>query len=327
MEPIALVVAGTGRMAHVRLRALLATGHVAVCGIASRRIDRARAFAAAYGCELATDDYRLLSRCEPEAVLVAVPDFVQSSVVQWAIEHGLHVLTSGLTGTTFEHAESIRDYAAERGLVVEAGCEARYKGVWECARDVVARGELGRIVAVQAVALQCGDPRAIPLAQIASSFVNPLQWIFGDPLTISNVTRSPLDDHHSDTRSMTLLYAESIVCNLLCGYVASPESASWKVAIYGTNASLVIEPSESDSGALRLNRGADARVQTFEHAPDAFVLQAAAFCASIRGRANVCRNAPATSLCDVRVAEELVNRMPRLPVTARDSASPSARPA
>ena len=190
-----LAVIGAGRMARVRTQALLATEQFALCGVAARRRETAQTLAAAFGPAIAVDDYHALAAARPDAVLVEVSHDVQDAAVAWAVAQGWHVLVGGPLATTSAGARALRDAADARGVIVEAGFEARYKPVWETARDWVRDGKLGTLVAGTAVALWPGDPASwyydearsggMPLTHMTYCFLNPLRWLFGEPEMIA----------------------------------------------------------------------------------------------------------------------------------------------
>ena len=145
-------------MGRVRTEAFLTAGDVTLCGVAARRLERARAFAKRYGCSDAFDDYRALSGCRPDIVLVETPHLVQDEIVRWALEDGCHVLIGGSPACSGEAARMFARTARSRRLVAEAGYEARYKSVWHRAREIVRERRIGEVVAVRAVAFFPADP-------------------------------------------------------------------------------------------------------------------------------------------------------------------------
>lgn len=310
---IAFAVAGTGRMARVRTAALLATGRAALAGVASRTLAHAEAFAAEFGCAFAVDDYRKL---DAQAILVEVPHRVQSGIVRWALEANRHVLIGGSFAMSREEGEWIASAAESRGVVVEAGYEARYKPVWEHAREQILSGSLGRIVAVDAVALWPGDPASwyydeaesggMPLSHLTYTFVNPVRWILGDPVALSafanRIRVATPSSVREETCTVNFLFPDDVIANMLAGYVRGGDPDAFHVNVYGTDASLRIDPADTAPGSLTRFDGAGAHVTTFGDAPDAFVLQAHAFCDSIEGKPS-CRNGPRAALVDVVIAE------------------------
>lgn len=313
--------AGAGAMARRRARALIATGRAEVCGIASRRLESARALGEELGCAACCDDFRALAGTRPDALLVEVPHAAQDAIVLWALGAGLHVLIGAPLSLDVAGGEAVRREADRRGLVVEAGFEARYKAAWETARDLLARGEIGRPVAVRSVALWDGDPQSwyyderasggMPLTHMTYTFVNPLRWIFGDPTHVSafaNRLKHTGPGHvREETCVANLLFggeAGEVLGSLTAGYVRPGEGAYWDVTFLGTEGAVELSPTEMDAGSLRVVRGGEVREIDFAASRDPFELQAEAFLDTLAGE-DRCRNRPADVLGDLRVAEAI----------------------
>lgn len=321
--PTRVAVAGAGSMALRRALALLATGRAEVCGIASRRVETARALGARVGCAACFDDYRRLAETGPGAVLVEVPNAVQDRVVSWALERGLHVLVGSFLACSTRAAAAVCRSARSRGLVVEAGFEARYKPAWETARQMVAGGGIGRVVAVRTVALwECApgswyasqrESGGVPLAHMTYAFVNPLRWILGEPTHVSAFANRKLNTAPGsvaeETCVATLLFPDAVPCSMTASFVKPFDDArdeqSWGVWILGTAGAIELYPGEMGSGRLRVHRGARVEAMDFAAAPDAFRLQAEAFLRSLDGE-RLCRNPPEETIGDIRVAEAIV---------------------
>lgn len=329
METVRIAVAGAGMMARRRLRALLADPRARLCGIASRRLESARSLAAQFG-EIGEpdapcfDDYRRLAEVRPDALLVEVPHAVQDEIVLWALEAGLHVLIGAPLSYTAHGGETILRRARERGRVVEAGFEARYRPSWEAARDLLRRGEIGRPVAVRAIALWDGDPESwyyderrsggMPLTHMTYCFLNPLRWLFGDPTHVSafaNRVKHTGPDHvREETCVASLLFPDGLLASLTAGYVKGGEAACWHVSVIGTEGILEIAPTEMDRGSLRLFRGPAVQEMDFSSARDPFEVQAEAFLDAVIGDGgdggDQLRNKPEAALGDLLVAEAIV---------------------
>ena len=153
-----VAVIGAGNLARVRARALLATGEVTICGIASRTLSSARKFGDEIGCDKCFTSYDSLLSTSPEAVLVEVPNVPQDDAVLWALSKGLHVLVGGCLASSSQAATQIRDTALSENLVVEAGFSSRYSAMFREAKRIVTSGQLGKIAAVRSIALWDADP-------------------------------------------------------------------------------------------------------------------------------------------------------------------------
>jgi myo-inositol 2-dehydrogenase / D-chiro-inositol 1-dehydrogenase len=318
MPEIRIALVGAGFMARRRARAFLATGRARVCGIASRHLERARLLGQELGCEACCDDFRSLTAQRPDAVLVEVPHAAQDAVVGWALTAGLHVLIGAPLSYSVAGGEAILAAAERSGLVVEAGFEARYKAAWETARDLLARGEIGRLAAVRTVALWDGRPESwyyderqsggMPLTHMTYTFLNPLRWLLGEPTHVSAFANriKHTAPHHvrEETCVASLLFPGEVLASVTAGYVRAAEGAFWDATFLGTKGVLEVFPTEMDAGSLRLSRGREMREMGFAASRDAFEVQAEAFLDALAGH-GACRNGPAAALGDLRLAEAI----------------------
>jgi predicted dehydrogenase len=314
---VRVAVVGAGRMAECRARAFVATGRAMICGVASRRRERAQRLGALLGCAACFDDPEHLRATRPDAVLIEVPHRDQDALAAWALASGWHVLIGGCLATSVEGGLHLERLARERDLIAEAGYEARYKAVWEAARRIVLDGELGRPVAIRSIALFGADPASwyysehdsggMPLTHMTYAFINPARWIFGEPDHVSafaNRVRATGDDMVAEeTCTANLVFPGDVVCNMLAGYV-NPGGEWWSFTVLGTAGMLDVSPSDTGPGELRVHRGRDVRHLRFADAPDPFVTQSHAFLDALRG-APTCRNRPRDALGDLHVARAI----------------------
>lgn len=312
-------VVGAGPMAKLRTEAFLATKRAILVGVASRSLKSARQFAEGFNCQDCFDDYRKLSSCRPDAVLIEVPHEAQDTIAMWALESGYHLLIGGCLSCSVAGASLIGRVARDKGLVVEAGYEARYKAVWESARQHLGAGDLGKIIAVRSIALWAADSDSwyyrqkesggMPLTHMTYTFINPIRWIFGDPLYVSafanRIKHTAQGMVEEETCIANMLFGGDVLCTMMAGFVKSGESPAWMLTVLGTAGTMEIFPSEMGPGALRIYFLEKQTYESFESAPNAFEVQAQRFFDALNG-GNCCRNRPEDSLGDIRVAEAIV---------------------
>ena len=311
-----LAVIGAGTMARMRTKALLGTGKVSVCGVAARTIDSARKFGAELGCEQCVDDFRSLSRLSPDAVLVEVPHGAQDEIVLWALEQKLHTLIGGCLATTTAAAERIARTASASRVLAEAGHEARYDAVWVAAKELVDGGALGRIVTVRSIALWAGDPNTwyyqqqasggMPLTHMTYCFINPIRWMFGDPLCVSAFANRMAQTAPGLVREETcianFLFPRDILCSMTASFVKPGDVPGWSVLVLGAEGAVELWPEEH---RLTVYRKGHTEPKDFSSARDPFSVQAEAFVESLDGPSR-CLNSPAATIGDIRAAEAVV---------------------
>jgi predicted dehydrogenase len=150
----------------------------------------------------------------------------------------------------------------------------------------------------------------MPVAHLTYCFVNPVRWILGDPTHVSafaSRARHTGPRHVcEETVAASVRFADGVIGTMTAGYIRpGDDGASWTATFVGTEGIVEVQPTEMDNGSVRLLRGAEETAVDCGSAPDAFRAQAAAFLASLDGE-DRCRNRPADTVGDLRVAEAVV---------------------
>ncbi len=303
----------------MRARALLATKRVEICAVASRHLTTAQAFAAEIDCAAYFDDYRQVVTTKPDALLVEVPHGVQDEITGWALEQRLHLLIGGVLATSSQHAQRILDLSRRNRLVVEAGVEARYSALWIAAKAALDSGQLGELVALRSIALWGGDASTwyyrqvesagMPLTHMTYGFINPMRWLAGNARAVSAFANRKLHTAPGliaeETCIANLLFEHDVLGSITAGFVKPGELPSWTATLIGTKAAIELFPGENGIGHMLWYHTDHCENRQFESAANPFELQAAAFLATIDG-ANECRNTPADTIDDIRIAEAIV---------------------
>jgi len=316
---IRLGVLGAGMMARRRARAFLASERVQICAVASRRQVTADAFGEEFACQFRTDDYTKILQTAPDAVLVEVPHVCQDEMVEWALRHKLAVLIGGPLSVSLSGAQHIREIAEEKGLVVEAGYEARYKAAWETTRAKIVDGAIGHLIAVQSKALWNANQHSwyyaqaesggMPLTHMSYAFLNPLRWVLGDPLQVSALANrmkyTAPGSVKEETCVANLEFAEGVIVTMLAGYVSHDEENNWMISFLGTEGEIHLYPTEMDNGRLKICQHPESSTMDFSAARDAFEIQAEVFLNALIGH-NQLRNQPSDCIGDLRTVEAII---------------------
>jgi myo-inositol 2-dehydrogenase/D-chiro-inositol 1-dehydrogenase len=313
-----IAVAGAGFMARLRGKAFLETGQAIICGVAATHEETARACAEELGCDRWFSDYRRLRETRPDALLVEVPHHAQHAIVAWALEAGLPVLIGGSLAATAAEGEAIRDLAAAKGLVVEAGYQARYQDLWETARTLMHDGTIGDLVAVRSIALWGGDPASwyynqqasggMPLTHMTYGFINPVRFLLGtDPLLVSAFANRKAHTAPEliaeETVVANLLFPDDVPYTITAGFVKPGGVAGWSVTVLGTKGALELSPEDMEPGSMTAYFADGTEPMAFTRA--GFIEQNRAFLAALAG-ADTCLNTPAATLPDILTAEAIV---------------------
>lgn len=169
--------------------------------IASRSQDKADAFAAKHHVPIAFGSYRdLLHSPEIDAVYIATPHPQHRDVALAAIEQGKAVLVEKAFAATLSGAQQVVDAARAKGVFAMEALWTRFLPAVAAAREVVAWGRIGDVVAVQGDLyahreFEAGHRLFEPelgggaILDLAVYLVNLSQMFLGDVKTVDCMTR------------------------------------------------------------------------------------------------------------------------------------------
>lgn len=309
-----LAVAGSGQMAGIRAEAFAKVPGVEFMGVASRSLDHAQALATKLG-GVGASSYEELLAWRPDALLVELPHKVQDEVVHAALKADTHVLIGGPLAMTGSTARQVVADSSARGLVVEAGYEARYKKIWHTTRELLPA--IGPLVSIRAVAQVQLEPSSwyyseqlsggLAITHLSYCFINPLRWLLGSPEVLAaRATRksqtSP-DTIRQETCAVLMEFPGNTPCTLVGGYVLPAGPQAWELDLVGVTGRIILRPGgNADPGSLTLFRPGESK-QTYVPSDNAsFEAQAASFVAAVRGEGSVL-NPAADAVLDVELCD------------------------
>jgi len=152
-----------------------------------------------------------------DGVVVATPTITHYPLVKRALEAGKHVLVEKPIATRGEEADELREAADRSGLVLMVGHVFLYNGAVRAVKQYIDASELGRVYYISMVRTNLGPIRpdvnaAWDLAAHDISIVN--YWLDADPLTVSAVGGSWINDSVEDAVFATIRYPDDILVNL-----------------------------------------------------------------------------------------------------------------
>jgi predicted dehydrogenase len=217
--------------------------------IASRDGERARAVAAELGIARAHGSYEaLLGDPGVDAVYIPLPNHLH---LEWAIaaaRAGKHVLCEKPIALSAADAREIVDACAAAGVLLMEAFMYRLHPSWVAARDLVASGRIGRLVAVDSwFSYFNDDPANIrnilefgggALMDIGCYSVNLSRMLFGSEpeRVLATIRRDPKSGVDTATSGI-LEFAEGIA-TFTCATRAEPDQ---RVDVYGTEGRISIE--------------------------------------------------------------------------------------
>jgi predicted dehydrogenase len=231
-------VAGAGLIGRRHIEEIDASGSAELAGIVDP-LPAAHAVADAFGVPRYGSLAELFQADKPDGVILATPNQLHVDGGLECVAARVPVIVEKPIGDTVEGAARLVDTAEAAGVPVLTGHHRNYSSIMSRAREIVARGVLGPIVAVVGTALfykpddyfDVGDgwrrrPGGGPILLNLIHEVNNLQSLVGDVVrvqaTTSNATRGfPVED----TAAMVFTFANGALGTfLLSDTAASPRS-------------------------------------------------------------------------------------------------------
>lgn len=145
-EALRVGVVGIGWAGQQHLAALSAREDVDLVAIAGMETELLQQLAEKHAVHSSYERWQdLLSSAQIDAVTIAVPTALHAPITIAALERGLHVLCEKPMAESAERAETMVAAARKAGRVLEIAFNHRRRGDIEMLKEVVDRGELGKI--------------------------------------------------------------------------------------------------------------------------------------------------------------------------------------
>ncbi len=293
-----------------------------VVAIASREPDLARRTADRLGIPRAHGSYEaLLADPEIDAVYIPLPNHLHLEWTLAAARAGKHVLCEKPLALTAADAQRMVDACAEAGVLLMEAFMYRLHPSWEAARQLVASGRIGRLVAVDSwFSFSNDDPANIrnirsagggAMYDIGCYCVNLSRMLFGgEPTRVQSAVRRDSPDG-VDVLAGGILEFPNGIASFGCSIRAEPDQ---RVMIHGTDGRIAIEipfniPSDRET-AISIAAGGDPPVApaierlTFP-AADPYAVETERFAAAIIGGSPV-PIPPDDAVANLRVIETVL---------------------
>jgi predicted dehydrogenase len=144
-------IVGPGRIAENLVQDFAVVDGARPVAVASRSIDRARAFAGRHGIERAHGSYaEILADPEVDVLYVATPHPQHHAIALAALRAGKALLIEKTFTATAAGAEEIVDVARKTGVFVMEAMWTRFQPAIVAVRDLMADGAIGEVRSLQA---------------------------------------------------------------------------------------------------------------------------------------------------------------------------------
>jgi len=230
--PVKVGIVGLGRWAKVLTRAAAKSGKIRIVAGYSRSADTRAAFAKEMGVPAAPDMQTLLADPAIKGVILTVPNEQHLLMAEQVARAGKHVYTEKPIAHTLEDGLRIAALEKQYGVTVTVGHSARLMAGVRIMREMIDRGELGRVAFMEA---NFSNERALeltpqtwrwykdrapggPLSQLAIHQFDVLHYLGGEISAVTSMASklSPVGAEVDD-QSMTLMkFADGKI-----GYVGS----------------------------------------------------------------------------------------------------------
>lgn len=148
----------TGRIAKDFAECIALLDDCYVAAVGSRTVESAKRFTDVYGGKPYGSYEEMMQDPDVDVVYIATPHMLHEENVAMAAKYGKHILCEKPFAVNRPQAERMFAAAREAGVFIMEGLWSRFFPAWQYARQVIASGELGRLISIDA-ATCWGAPR------------------------------------------------------------------------------------------------------------------------------------------------------------------------
>ncbi|RTE52181.1 gfo/Idh/MocA family oxidoreductase [Arenibacter aquaticus] len=142
---------GLGNIAHHFVKDLALVKDASISAVASRSMDKAKAFAEEYNVHFAFDSYNdLLESQEVDVVYIATPHTFHSELAILAMTHKKHVLCEKPMGVNAEEVKKMISASQENGVFLMEALWSRFNPSIVKVKDLIDQGEIGPLAYIHA---------------------------------------------------------------------------------------------------------------------------------------------------------------------------------
>lgn len=187
---------------------------VAVADLRAERLEHVRA---RYPAVKVTGNHVDLFSMSLDAVVVATPPSTHFRLAKECLLHGLHVLVEKPLTLKSQDAEELISIAEERGLTLMVGHTFEYNPAVRALKDLIDKGELGKILYVDAVRVNLGlfQPGLDVLWDLAPHDISILLYLLGsDPMLVNALGADCIFKGKADIAYLNLEFPDEVLAHV-----------------------------------------------------------------------------------------------------------------
>ena len=157
MKQIKLGFIGTGGIAHLHAKQMLAEKNVEIAAIADPNAHNRELFLTTFNLssvEQFADHQDMLENIALDAVVVCSPHTLHKQHVVDALEHQLHVLVEKPMACSEEESSLLIDLAKQKGKVLQVSYQRHFEPTFLYIRNAIEEGVIGKLTSVSATLYQ-----------------------------------------------------------------------------------------------------------------------------------------------------------------------------
>lgn len=263
-RPLGIGLLGAGRMGslHARIVATQLDG-ARLVAVADVDAGLARSCAEVYGARASDDGGELLADSEVDAVIIATPPRTHCDLVEASARAGKHIFCEKPIGWDLEAIDRALAAVDQAGVALQIGFNRRFDRSFARAREVVASGELGRLLSILIISRDPLDqrPRGREDGDLfLDTTIHDLdmaRFVAGrEPVSVHAVggvmAREPLDD--PDT-AVTVLRFDDGATAVIDNSRLSGHGYDQRVEVFGDRGAVCVGNVSPDTVSLATERG------------------------------------------------------------------------
>lgn len=238
--------------------------------VADTRAERLSHMRELYPSVHATQDYRDILASDVDAIVIATPVYTHHRLALEALQSGKHVLVEKPLAATVAQATEIAETADRLGLAAMVGHTFQHNPAVNAIRDLIARGELGRLYYINSTRVNLGllQPDINVMWDLAPHDISILLHILGvEPLQVSASGGMYIEHErrNHEVVYMTLHFPDNVMANLRVSWLDPVKIR--RITIVGSQKMLVYDDI-ADNKVVLYDKGVE--VPPYSDTPEEF---------------------------------------------------------